>query len=87
MRIISNFKIYEIKEREEYFKIYIYKLKKGAICSFDAEGLYTRSFQELENCNIIDSSYRNEELYYFNKENKLLALGHLINDIMNSDIM
>ena len=86
MRVISNFKIYEIKEREEYFKIYIYRLKKGAICSFNAEGLYTRSFQELERCNIIDT-YRNEELYYFNKENKLLVLGHLINDLMNSDIL
>ena len=87
MRVISNFKIYEIKEREEYYKIYIYRLKKGAICSFNAEGLYNRSLQELERYNVIDSSYRNEELYYFNKENKLLVLGHLINDIMKSDIL
>ena len=87
MRIINNFKLYQIKEGDGYFKIAIYKLKKGAICSFNAEGLYTSSFQELERYNVIDSSYRNEELYYFNKENKLLVLGHLINDLMNSDIL
>ena len=92
MRIINNFKLYQILERSGYFKIYIYKLKKAtfeaeAVNCFDAEGLYTRSLQELEDFNMLDKNYYNEEVYYFNDNNKMMVLGHLINDIMNSDTM
>jgi hypothetical protein len=92
MRIINNFKLFQIIERAGYFKIYIYKLKKAtseaeAVNCFDAEGLYTRSLQELEDFNILDKNYYNEEIYNYNDNNRINVLGVLINDIMNSDIM
>lgn len=92
MRIINNFKLYQISEREGYFKIYIYRLKKAtseanAVNCFDAEGLYTKSLQTLEDFNILDKKYYNEQQYHYNKENKIMVLGYMINDIMNSNIM
>lgn len=84
MRIINNFKLYQILERSGYFKIYIYKLKKA---TSDAEGLYKKSLQELEDFNVLDKQLLNEEQYYYNDSNKMQVLGHLMNDIMNSDTM
>ena len=38
-----------------------------------------------KDCNTLEKEYYNEELYCEN--NKTLVLGHLINDLMNSDIL
>ena len=40
---------------------------------------------EDQECNTLEKEYYNEELYCEN--NKTLVLGHLINDLMKSDIM
>jgi hypothetical protein len=92
MRIINNFKLYQIIERAGYFKVYIYKLKKAtseaeAVNCFDAEGLYARSLQELEDFNVLDKNYYNEEQYYYNESNKIAVLGSIMSDIMNYDTM
>ena len=58
------------------YKIYMYRLKKNEAVD-----------QELEDCNTLEKEYYNEELYCFNENNKTLVLGHLINDLMKSDIL